>query len=488
MKQTLVATFMTALSCTSLANAEELPAKIKACIENPNEACVVNLTKDRAETGGSGKHQVLAYAAIASAYQHNDRPKDAAANWQLTYDAALSLEKGEDRDKAFSDYVTWSGHRANPQEVIKAAEEIGNDEIKSKALLSFSKSMADAGKFDHAFLVLARQIGFLQLAQGYAHLASAQARAGDVDGAIRSFTVFTKAASHVVEQRYYATGFPDRAPNSDSVLRDIAVAQINAGLKKDATKTLSQIERDESFLYAKVAIAAAQAEMGKFQAARRTINGMTRAKKGHQLDKRIRHELRDVAFMRVAVILAEQDDLKKALETAGRIKQDDIYDSAIMDIAEASAAQGIDTVLSILRKRKSSEPVETAAPRPLALAYLNSGNREKARPYFQQMMSEDDSLQFPTAVVIKWSNIGSVLHNHGDYEEAERVMAKTLAYIRKSETRGMYPHLASIVVLHLSNQKRFGHAVATAVSIKDPTYRPIAFNHILTELLANQSP
>lgn len=487
MKPFFVASLLLSLFWAQSVAAETTSEETKACAENPSVACVLMLARSSAETVDAGEDRVIAFAAIANAYHSSNREKDAAVYWRLAYEAALSVESEEERDKALSGLVIWSDHRAEVQEVIEAAEQILNNETRSKALLSFSKHLADAGKFDQAFLVLARQMAFLQLAQGYAHLASAQAKAGDVEGAKRSFTGFSKASPYIVKKRYYATGFPETVPDADSILRDIAVAQVKAGYKKESAKTLADMEHGESVLYAKVEIAEAQAEIGDLQAARRTINGMRRTDKENSLQKHILQQQRDEAFARVALVLAQQDDLKRALATAKKIKQDDRYDYTIADIAQSYSAQGVEKVLYILRHRRGSEPPETVAPWALAFAHANSGDIKGARPYFAQIMSKDDNYPVPIDVAIRWGDIGTILHSHGDLEEAERVMEATLSYIRKREFRGSYPLLAAITVSRLSAQQHFSKAISTATTISDPTHRANALRHVLTELLKNQN-
>lgn len=463
----------------------------EACVENPSVACVVKLMFKTAETSGTPKQRTHSYAALADSYERAHRREEAALYWKLALSAAQSAPEGEARDESLAHYVAWSGRRSEVKQVIATAEQIGRSETRDRALMTLAKALADEQLFDQAKEVLARRIDSGPLSSAYAHLSMAQAGSGKIEEAWTSFRVYQKAYASVRESLISLDGVPETIPSGDEILGQIAVALIKAGRRKDAFDTLSRMTTDNYALFAKVEIAATQAELGNINEARRTVNGMKPQAPSSQFGKVQARQLKDRALARIADALAKRGELKRAVSTASKIKNDERHDEAIAQMAFTYVIDGGSEKLPwILNQKRMPLPLEAESPQTVGIYYANSGKTDKAREHFDRIPVEIWPIPVYSSVAIRWSHIATLRHDHGDHEGAARVLAKTLSYGRETNRGQQYGFVASIVALHQSKQGRFSEAVSTAVSIGTEAMenRATALRHILIELLANQNP
>ncbi len=477
------------------ATADELDSRTAACIIEPSETCVVALFQETAEAAKTPKQRTHVFSALADAYERNARSDDAAPYWDMALSAALSAPDQKTKDETLSHYVSWSGRRHDIADVITTAEQISHDEKRDSALLNLAEGLTNEAHFDQARTVLLRRMDFGPLAVGLGDLASAQARAGNVEDAWRSFRTYEKAVAWVREDLISLDGDPHSVPRPESILTEIAVAVARAGLRKEAFETLTKIDNQHQILIAKARIAAAQAEAGDLSGARRTISGMKL--RSDKTDSNLFSELlkdrlpreRDNARAGVAEALASRGELQRAASIASKIKDDERHDEAITEIAYSYVTSGeFEKLPWILTQKRTPMTLEAENPRIMAIYHANSGNPVKAREHFDRIPVEVWPVPVFISVAIRWSNIATLRHQYGDREGAARVLAKTLAYGKEENKGRHYGFVASIVVLHQSKQERFSEAVSTAVSIEIGALedRATALHHILTELLAKQ--
>ena len=281
----------------------------------------------------------------------------------LAIQTAGQIRSTTNRGTSLSNIADAQAKAGNIDEALQTAKQITNATLRAEALTKIAATQAEIGNNVAATTMLAfamqaaTQIGDSETGTqepyrgaiyrdaAFTNIAAIQARAGDTDGALQTAKLIEWAAFR------------------GSALSNIADAQAKARNIDEAFQTAKQIANATSRAEALSKIAATQAKTGNRAAARTTFALAIRTAK--QISDRLGARLCDIvatqaqagdtdgalqiarqiddatsracALSKIAKVLAKAGEIRKAIDTTRRIKQEEKFTSAITYIASVVA-------------------------------------------------------------------------------------------------------------------------------------------------------
>ena len=297
-------------------------------------------------------------------------------------------------------------------------------------------------------------------------VASARAKAGDIDGAF--------AAIEKIDDEFRVR-----------VLRDIASAQAEAGEKQSARETLAKaletargIDDSSERARALLVVAAALTEMGERQSARNTL---TAAVKAAQQDVNRYASLRAMDLRDIALAQARAGDEQSAQDTF----------AAAVAVAqgirsEQARTKFLSKIESAQAKAKKADRAPAAALRDTAQAQAKAGNEQSAQDTFAAAVAAASAIRQPPGRAHALLDIAKAQVEAGDTQAARDTLAAALAAARDIDSSSFRANTLAGIALTKAEAGYIGDALAIAQSIDDPS--PMSFAAlVLREITAMQA-
>ena len=293
-----------------------------------------------------------------------------------------------------------AGFRTEAAETLRKALREAIDSESDHRLLDVAEYAMKLGDSEAALLILkSLDDPSLQRDQGLANLSSLQARRGDVkqalataeqipsESAVRDNPLKTIAARQAETGDLEAANATVKSIGSQAVkaqaLLSIAGAQLRAGNKPAALKTLEEARQIAGPMDAETLIAAAgvEAEAGLFEDAEKTARKL---EKGDSQDR---------AWQNIALAQARKGDINAAKATADRISNPYYQGETLAQIVN-----GLIRAKDLPAARRMAESIESSMARGDALievgkAEARNGERQNADEIFETVYKEAKSIK-----------------------------------------------------------------------------------------------
>ena len=484
MKQFFIASLLLSLLWAQAANASTLSAESKACVENPSEACVLKLILHAGKEEADPIARPSVYARLAGVYGKVGRRTESDEYFLTAKKLALDIDNHIERDEALSAVVGWSNDYHDPSAVIRLLEQIGASDLKGQTLETLVQSFAYEQHFGAAEAALKTEVPDKLLARAYAVLIRGLADANLVDKALDTLDAFLEILQNVPpNSKYTGQGWPVMVPVDAFSLGHVAAAQVRAGNLEGAIKTAQRQQSDRATPSAMTRVAAARAEMGNLQGALETLREIEVQLRNTGYNPSYISNQRDATLLLIVRALITRQEFSRAIEIAKRIQDGSEYDSALSYIAREQARHvGAETALktfSLFRQRKElSFADRLSIVEPLA----DAGMHDEADTHLDKALAttsvDDDIFWFARSR----SFVAVHRYNINDSKGALQIFEDTLK-IAKEKRAGVYVFVAQEVSLGQAAIGQIGEALSTALTIEQPQMRALSLSRLLEILL-----
>lgn len=458
-----------------------------ACVAARNEDCVLAFLLEAAGRQTDVELLAASFAVVGKAYGMAGRMEDAAHYFDRAREVAEASPDPKVRDKALIAVSAWQRAGGVAAEALKLLDAVTPGPARDEALVFFVWSTADQEKFEVARAAARRFSQQGPPAEALGHLISAQARAGDVEGAFDTLRSLVPAEE--LGSQTGPTYYPGRVEWLRSglgfALGDIAAAQVLAGDLEGALET-AQIPHQQNVTPSiEGRIVAALAQTGEVDAALERLNGLA---SDDSMGSRIAGSDRDQALLAIVEAVAQAGDGDRALGIALRIKAKGIYRRAVSRIAVTQAGAGnipdaLDS-LSVLEAEKSNSSNLQSVHLALGAAFLRAGDGDAAARHFHAAVSDKPrGGHHPVMVVRGFGHDAVARFRAGDVEGAVTLLAEALEYGRTTFDGRPYDIAAEHVAEVQALMGLPKEALVTALTIEKPWPRTLALSHVLEAFL-----